>query len=348
MRVTISKILIIRSSSIGDILLATPLLRLLRQKYRTASIDFIVKKQFHDLLRMNPNIDHIHTFDPHAGISALVELKKRIVDRRYDLVIDVHDNFRSHYLRQMPHAQVVKIKKYKWRRFFLVACGWNFYTAVVPVYQRYIHTVSHLGIVDDGLGLDFYLDPVVQASIHNRLCDAGFHFDRLTLGIAPGASFATKRWPVENYAQVAKRAADELGVQIMLLGNAADAELTHSIAHKIEHSVYDLAGRLTLMESACALRHANLMLTNDTGLMHLATALKIPTIAIFGPTVKELGFFPIPPHASVIERTKLSCRPCTHTGRNKCPRKHFKCMREIRPEQVFEEVTAAVKGQSRG
>ncbi|MBN1466742.1 lipopolysaccharide heptosyltransferase II [candidate division KSB1 bacterium] len=343
---TISKILIIRSSSIGDILLASPLLRLLRRRFQTACIDFVVKKQFYDLLRMNPNIDHIHTFDPHAGISSLIDLKKRIRDERYDLVIDIHDNFRSHYLRSIARAQIVKIKKYKWPRFFLVTCGWNFYSAVVPVYQRYLYTVSHLGITDDGLGLDFYLDPDVQTSIHARLGDAGFQFDRLTLCIAPGASFATKRWPVDSFALVAKRAADELDAQIVLLGDVKDAELTHYIAGQVERSVYDLAGQLTLMESACALRFAHLMLTNDTGLMHLATAFKMPTIAIFGPTVKELGFFPVGPHASVIERTGLSCRPCTHTGRKKCPKKHFKCMREISPEQIFDEVVTALQGQS--
>ncbi|MBN1560902.1 lipopolysaccharide heptosyltransferase II [candidate division KSB1 bacterium] len=344
----INKILIIRSSSIGDILLATPLLRLLRHRFQTARIDFIIKTQFHDLLRMNPLIDHIYTLDTREGISALIRLRKEAREQGYDLVIDIHNNIRSHYLRRIPHAHIVKIKKYKWSRFFLVAFGWNFYRAIVPVHQRYIDTVAHLGIVDDGRGLEFYPDPAVQTSMHSRLGEAGFDFDRPTVGVAPGASFATKRWPVENFAQVVKRMVDELKVQILLFGDTSDAQLTQYIARAAEHSVFDLAGKLTLMESACALAYSNVVLTNDTGLMHLATAFKISTVAIFGPTVRELGFFPVGANTSVIENIGLSCRPCTHTGRKTCPKKHFQCMREIKPDQVFVSVCGALKGQSRG
>ena len=344
----IDKILIIRLSSIGDILLTTPLLRLLRQKFQTARIDFVIKKQFYDLLRMNPFVDHIYTFDTSKGHSALIRLQKETRDQGYDLVIDIHNNFRSCYLRRIPHAHIAKIKKYKWSRFFLVVCGWNFYRAVVPVYQRYIDTVAHLGIVYDGQGLDFYPDPATQTSLHIRLGDAGFDFDRPTVGVAPGASFATKRWPVENFAQVVKRMVDELKVQILLVGGPTDIELTQIIAHRAGHSVYDLAGKLALMESACAMQYSNVVLTNDTGLMHLATALKKPTVAIFGPTVRELGFFPVGPNTTVIENVGLPCRPCTHMGRKTCPKKHFKCMKDTSPEQVFASVRMALKEQSHG
>ena len=134
----------------------------------------------------------------------------------------------------------------------------------------------------------------------------------------------------------------------MLLGDKADAELTQYIAKKINHPVFDFAGQLNLMESACAAQFSNVMLTNDSGLIHLASALKIPTVALFGSTVKELGFFPVGPKTMVIENVGLSCRPCTHMGRKKCPKKHFKCMRDIHPSTVVAAVSLLFKEQSQG
>ena len=154
----LEKILVIRLSSIGDILLATPLLRVLRKRFPNATIDFVTKMQFLDLVKTNPHLDTIFTLDTRKGRKALAELKHTLRSESYDLVVDIHNNFRSVYLRRLPHALVVKIRKYKFKRFLLVKFGWNLYRVISPVYKRYINTVAQFGVKDDGFGLEFFPD----------------------------------------------------------------------------------------------------------------------------------------------------------------------------------------------
>lgn len=343
MNSTIQNILVIRLSSIGDVLLTSPLLRLLRQRFPHASIDFVIKSRYIDVIRTSPYLDNIYQLDTSQGFSALKEMREQLRVHRYDLVVDIHNNFRSHYLRKIPGADIVVIKKYKWQRFLLVWCGWNFYNIIVPVYQRYIHTVAHCGIEDDGQGLEFVLDAKVQSVLHSKLHTMGFQFDKKTLAIAPGAGFFTKRWPLEYFLAVAENLRNNPHLQFILLGDKSDALLTHQLANALGASAFDLAGRLDFMESAVALSYADVMLTNDTGLMHLATALDKATVSIFGSTVQELGFFPVGKNVLVIEQAGLSCRPCTHMGRTSCPKRHFKCMREIQPQRVLNAVAPLLK-----
>ncbi|MBN1482843.1 lipopolysaccharide heptosyltransferase II [candidate division KSB1 bacterium] len=340
---TIKNILVIRLSSIGDILLASPLLRLLRQRFPDAHIDFVIKSRYVDAIRTNPHLDTVYPLETSAGHSALQEMRRQLRMHHYELVVDIHNNFRSHYLRKIPDAHVVVVNKYKWRRFLLVCFGWNLYKQIVPVYQRYINTVAHLGVEDDEEGLEFCIDTERQSAIRTKLDEMGFQFDKKTVAIAPGASFYTKRWPLDYFIAVAKALQSALDIQCILLGDKQDAELTRGLAEALNESTYDVAGQLSLMESACALNCADVLLTNDTGLMHLATALGKPTVSIFGSTVKELGFFPVGNNVMVIENVGLSCRPCTHIGRKSCPRKHFKCMKEIEPQRVFDALASLLK-----
>lgn len=345
MNKTRQNILVIRLSSIGDVLLASPLLRLLRERFPGARIDFVVKSQFYDLVRTNPHIDVVHKLDTDGGYETLKQMRQKLVQNNYDCVVDIHNNFRSHYLRKIPGAAVFVIKKYKLQRFFLVKFGWNFYKKIVPVYQRYVNAVSPFGVTDDAAGLDFFLDPAEEAKMREMLSAHGFQFDRPTLAIAPGASFATKRWPIECFVTTIAHLKKELNLQFLLLGDASDALYTRLLSDEIGSSAFDFAGKLNLMQTACALNCADALLTNDTGLMHLATALKKSVVAIFGPTVKELGFFPVGKNAFVLENEGLSCRPCSHIGRTSCPKKHFKCMREIDPQRVLKLLLSLFDGK---
>lgn len=330
------KILIIRLSSIGDILLTTPLLRLLKKRFPQAEIGFVIKMQFYDLVRTNKNIDRIYCFDAADRFPALKSIKREIRNVGYDLIIDIHKNFRSYFLRTgHPGARVVSYPKYRLKRFLLIKFGWNLYRQVIPVQQRYLMSIAEFGVPDDGAGLDFCLDPAVQEKIDGLLKSLGVVTGRLAVCLAPGAGFTTKRWLPEYFTDVARCLIDEKKAQIILLGNEKDRVITREIAGCIGSSAIDLAGQFDLMETACALAHADLLISNDTGLMHLATALKIKTVAIFGPTTKELGFYPVSPLATVVENLELNCRPCTHIGSNKCPKRHFRCMKDIEPEKVF-------------
>ncbi len=333
-----NKILIIRLSSIGDILLTTPLLRILRKRFPEARIDFVIKARFAELLRTNPNINELIPLDPENGQEGLLEVRRRIKATGYDLVIDIHKNFRSLYLRRaIPHVRVVTHSKQLLKRFLLIKAGLNLFHEITPMHLRYIRAVRRWGIVDDGLGLEFFLDATADRQIALRLAERDG--SRLLVGMAAGAGFETKRWPAEYFLTVAKRLQIECAADILLLGNKADREITSPMAVALGSGVYDWVGTLSLQQSAAALARCHLLITNDTGLMHLACALKVPVIAIFGPTTRELGFFPVGPKAEVIENESLSCRPCTHMGSHRCPKGHFRCMQDVLPERVFQRAS---------
>ena len=335
---TPTKILVIRLSSIGDILLTTPLLRVLKKRYPEANIDFVTKKRYIDLVRKNPHLNQVLAFDEEIGFSDLSRIKRHIKNGKYDTIIDIHKNWRSFYLRSfIGRPKILQYRKYRIRRFILIKLGLNLYNQPVPVYQRYINSVKSLDVQDDLEGLEIHLDPRVQSFTNSFLQRLGLRTDTLTVGIAAGAAFMTKRWPPERFQKVAKQLTDDDGAQILLFGDTPDRHFTQTIAKAMGPAALDLAGRLTLMQTACAMAHCGVVVTNDTGLMHMASALKKRIVAIFGPTTEELGFFPVTPQSRVIQ-VDLSCRPCSHIGSHKCPKGHFRCMREISSDRVYAAV----------
>ncbi len=335
-----NKILVIRLSSIGDILLATPLLRLLRRRFGNAQIDFIVKKQFADLLRTNPYLSNLLLFDQNNP-KELLRLRKQIQQTHYDVILDIHKNFRSLCLSSFVHSKVIRYQKYYWKRFLLVNHLGNFYSQVIPVHHRYLQTAAAWDITDDGAGLVLLIDEPQTAAVREKV--STFAAGRILIGMAPSATFTNKRWPWEYYAEVGEKLQQKLQVGVLLFGDQRDRIITNQIENRLSQAVLNLAGELTLMETAAAMACVQLFISNDTGPMHMATALNIPTVAIFGPTTKELGFFPVGKYTEVVEHPSLSCRPCTHMGRNHCPKKHFRCMTELLPQQVYERAIALLK-----
>ncbi len=333
-----SRILVIRFSSIGDILLATPLLRLLRQRFSGARIDMVIKEQYKPLLAHNPYIDSLYTLNTPGSFRELRDLRKRL-PKDYDLVVDIHNNLRSRYLTFRMRGKR-KICKHKFKRFLLVAFNFNVYRKITPVYRRYLQTVTKWGITDDGEGLELYVDESVNKRISTWLDAQDVRPQKTIVGIVPGASFWNKRWPVEKFSAVCEHLCANCDARILLFGSSDEQHIAQAIAESFGKKAVNCAGELSLIETACALSRCDAVITNDSGLMHMATALKIPTVAIFGPTTRELGFFPTGPNTAVVERPDLYCRPCTHIGMNRCPEKHFRCMKEIEPEEVWQQVAA--------
>lgn len=330
------RILLIRLSSIGDIVLTTPLIRILRKKITGCRIDFLTKSKFTPLLRHHPDISHLLEFPNEGGLGALLQLRKFINAQNYDIVFDLHKNFRSFFLAAYQSVRhLSRLKKYSVRRLLLVKTGLNFYYQIKPVYSRYLDIAYKLDIQDDNLGTELHLPPTVKTQIRKRLAE---HFpDRKScIAIAPGAGFATKRWPIKYFSQIVDMLLQE-GYHCFVLGDKKDKSLANTIA-KDNPSCVDFTGKLNLLESAAAIALAEKLITNDSGLMHIAEAVGTPVVAIFGSTVRELGFFPMRPQSRVLENPAIRCRPCSHIGKNRCPRKHFNCMRTITPAMVFHEV----------
>nr|MBP8976504.1 glycosyltransferase family 9 protein [Bacteroidota bacterium] len=158
-------ILIIRFSSIGDVLLATPLIRILRKKFPNASIDFIVRREYAELLQHNPYLSHLIVFDSSEGFKSLRKLKNELKHASYDIVLDIHNSIRSRYLRKCLRVPVRTIHKRILQRFLLIHCKWNFYNGIVPVAERYLETASCFGIENDGKGLDLFLPQEINARV---------------------------------------------------------------------------------------------------------------------------------------------------------------------------------------
>ncbi len=325
------KILIIRLSSIGDIVLSTPLIRLLRKKFPFAQIDFLIKKEFAELLKFNPHLTNLIEFDASKGFKELLRLKSQILKERYDLIVDIHNNLRSVFLRTFSGAKVLKVDKRVFKRLLLVKFKINLYKNIIPVAERYIETVSQLSIKNDNQGLELFVPNDVLDLSKDKI---NFSNSERYIAIAPSAKHETKRWLPERFAEVGDKLSENFNAKIILMGGKEDEQRCKLVESMMKNKPINICGKTSLLESAGILSLCEMLITNDSGLMHIASAMKTKVVAIFGSTVKELGFFPYGTKSIVVEKP-ISCRPCSHIGRDKCPKKHFKCMREIQVSDVY-------------
>lgn len=339
----LNKILIIRFSSLGDIILASPLIRVLRQAYPDARIDCAVKAEYADVLRYNRNLSTIFELKTPLR-EELRELAARIRSIGYDLILDIHNSLRSRYLRLFARAKSVRVvNKRLIARFALVELKRNIYRDSVPVPQRYLETVESLGVSDDGRGLEVVVPEETAGAVRAML--AKYDLDRYptVVGLVPMAKHYTKQWPSERFVEFGVGFARKHKSKILVFGPRDGGEYCGDIAQMMNTELgstaaVSLAGTLSLLETAAALDHCSLVVSNDSGLMHLAAARKKKVLALFGSTVRQFGFFPYGTESIVLERDGLSCRPCSHIGRSRCPQGHFRCMKEI---QASEAVSAA-------
>jgi ADP-heptose:LPS heptosyltransferase len=327
-------ILIIRFSSIGDIVLTTAFIRQVRAAFPEARIDYLIKKPFSQLIRYNPHINTIYTFDSSSKFSGLKSLREELKKNDYRFIFDLQNNFLSNYiLKAFPKAEIGQIDKLKVNRALLVYFKINRYREIFPVPLRYLKTAQFAGVKDDRLGLELFLGGEIKPPVINGKY----------IALAPGAAHYTKRWPIERFKELIETITNHFNYSIVLLGGKEDVE-TPSSLESLPHLI-NYCGKLTLLESAAVIKNAQLLISNDSSLMHIAAAVKTPIAAIFGSTSAELGFFPFRAKSVVIEK-KLWCRPCTHIGRKSCPLGHFKCMKEIMADDVFRAVENLINERS--
>ncbi len=334
------KILLLRLSAIGDIVLTTPLIRALRQHFPNARIDFVIKRNFAELVAHNPHLNTVHCVEPEQGFHGLVQLGKQLRHARYDVVLDLHRNFRTRFLTRVCNApRVGHYQKYILRRWLFVKFKAATMQHIPPVPQRYLQAASFLNLQNDGADTELFWSAAHEEEAQQVLMQAGWKAERPLLCLAPGAGFFTKRWPIEYFAEVARRFhATHREYAIAILGGAQDCELGKFMRKNSRAEIFDLTGKCSLLASAAIIKRSRLLLANDSGLMHIAEAVNTPVLALFGSTSRELGFFPQRATSRVLEQQSLDCRPCSHLGHRACPRGHFRCMKEITPQQVFEEI----------
>ncbi|MBI5475682.1 MAG: lipopolysaccharide heptosyltransferase II [Ignavibacteriales bacterium] len=341
---TPQKILIIRLSSLGDILLTTPIVRCLRKKFPHTQIDFVLKSEYADVYRFNQHLNNLYEIKS-GKRDELNLLRKKIRQARYDILIDLQNNFRSRYLRLFSFSRYTRIiNKRIFRRFLFVKFGFKLLSENQHVVDRYFETVKKFGVVYDGQGLEIGI-PNESKEIIKPIADS----KKLSLhdpivGFAPSAKHFTKRWMQDRFVHLGIDLAKKNNSKIFIFGSRDEVEYCKDIVQMINYKsgsnvAENLAGKTNLLETAALLDYCSVIVSNDSGLMHLAAARKKKIVAIFGSTVKELGFFPYGTENTIVEAKNISCRPCSHIGRAECPKKHFNCMNQI----SIEDVAASIK-----
>jgi lipopolysaccharide heptosyltransferase II len=330
------RVLVIRLSSLGDILLTTPVLRLLRDHLPQAQIEVLVKPAYQELLRAHPCVDRLILFDDRQTLWQTLRTLRRT---RYDVVFDLHRTLRSRLLYWgLAARRKLAYGKRTIRRALLVRLGWNTLRAMTPVPELYAAPLRRLGITQPLPRMEMHLDPGCRETIQAYLTrELPVACGRPLLALAPGAHWQTKRWPVERFAVVAQELANTHGAAVVILGGEEDVSLARELCRRLSAPVCDSSGKLSLMQTAALLQQCRLLLSNDSGLMHMAAALNVPVVAIFGPTVQEFGFYPFRAQAQVVS-TALACRPCSTKGSARCPQEHHGCMQQVTSSQVLSVV----------
>ncbi|MBC8183955.1 lipopolysaccharide heptosyltransferase II [candidate division KSB1 bacterium] len=337
------KILLIRLSSIGDILLTTPVIRVLKLTFPNCTIDFVVKNQFAELLENHPSLNRLYKLEKGNNNQTLKKIKRQIKNNNYDLIVDLHKNFRSYCLTfRVGAKKIVRYTKFVFRRFLFVKLKINLFKQIIPIFERYFLALVPFNIQYDDSGLEIYFNKQTEKKIKTTYEHFINNQDDIFIGIAPGASFATKRWTIEGFQNVITYFIEQQNVKIILFGNKLDRELIESLHITKNQNILNSAGNLSISETGVLMDRCHVVLTNDSGLLHLASALKKPVVAIFGSTTEELGFFPSTTKNIVIQNSNLKCRPCSHVGRNKCLKDHFKCMKDITSNEVIKAVEKLV------
>ncbi|HWP82132.1 MAG TPA: lipopolysaccharide heptosyltransferase II [Bacteroidota bacterium] len=342
------KTLVIRFSSIGDIVLSTPLLRVLRKRFPESQIDYVTRTEYAELIKSNQNLNLTHTFDASEGFAGLHKLKKKIRAEKYDLILDIHDSLRSRYLRSIRGVKrILTIDKRIVQRTMLVKLKKNIYKGIVPVADRYIEPLKQFGVLPDGKGPELHIPDEVLFGVSGKMAKLRLNRFEKVLGICPGSRHFTKRWPVERFAETASRFVKDFDGMVMIFGGENERDLAETVARRIESDNGKersaiFCGNLTLLETAAAMQYCDVILTNDSGLMHIATAMEKKVVAVFGSTVREFGFFPYGGQSRVLEREGLECRPCSPIGRSECPEGHFRCMLDTTVDEVFDSIRSFI------
>jgi len=337
------KVLFVRFSAIGDVLLTTPILRIFHNHFPRAQIDFLVKEPFAPLIQHHPLIRAVHLLPYSPGPADLLRMAAILRQQEYDWVFDLQAHWQSRVLLLGVGGKRKRYRKYAFRRFLLVRFGLDLYQGVPhTVPERYFRVLGDLGCQWHPFPLELHIPQEILERIRQQW---PFPRDKQVIAIAPGAGRATKRWPVDFFIRLIDLLGRKKDRVFLLLGSMADRPAGEIIAQNAAVKTVNWCGRTTLLETAAALKSCGLLITHDTGPMHMAAALKKEVVAIFGPTVRQFGFFPYGTAARVVEVADLSCRPCSYHGTDRCPRRHFRCMLDIEPERVCGAAEELLGGQ---
>lgn len=327
----INKILVIRLSSMGDIILTTPVPKLLRKLFPEVVTDFLIGSEFSEIYKNNPYINKVIAYNRSRKISENRKLRNSL--NKYDLIIDLQNNFRSRDFSSGLGNQIVRSRKNRLHKLSLVYLKKSLIEnySVIDNYLSVLH--QELSPEDKKTELWLSSDKVAGNYLPDKLMQKiSRHSPRIA--IAPGANHFTKRYPAAGFIGLAQRLHIEMNAEIILTGGKKDVLICEEIERSLPFPIENCSGASSIAATAEHLDVCDFLITNDTGVMHIAAARRKPVISIFGSSVRQLGFAPYEDDFLIAEK-ELSCRPCSHIGRSSCPKKHFNCMNLIKSEDIF-------------
>lgn len=322
------KILIVRFSSIGDIVLTTPVIDCIARNLPDAEIHYLTKLKFSGLVENNPHVRRVISIE-NSTSEVIEDLKKE----KYDYVIDLHHNLRTYFLKRklsVPSISFNKLNVSKWKQVKLKVSM----KGSAHVVDRYLATLKALGIQNPEGSVEFNVRKEINVGTDLQLNEPYY-----TLAI--GAQFATKQMPSSKLVYII----DRIAKPVVLVGGEMDSDRANIIISQSNYAlIINGCGKFDLEGSASVIKQSKLLITGDTGMMHIASAFELPIISVWGNTIPDFGMFPYRPNRpesfSIHELQNLSCRPCSKIGYQTCPKKHFDCMNKIDYDKIVEEVKA--------
>jgi len=324
-------ILIVRFSAIGDILLMTPLLRALRRRHPEARVTVLTKAVFAPLLAHNPRVTEVIGWEE---TRSLASLGRELKGRGFSHQLDLHGSLRSLALRRRIGGRWTTYPKHRLARAALIRAKRDIYRDRRPTAERYFDAARGLDVAPDEGSLEMFLSRPTLGAAEQFLGERGIGAVRQLIAVAPGAAHFTKRWPLHHWTALVRRLVDA-GNDIVVVGGPEDGAVADTVAEAGGERAVSAAGRFDLPGSAAVLKRARALISGDTGVMHMATAVGTPVVALFGPTVEPFGFFPYHAKATVLQR-ELYCRPCSAFGGAQCPEVHHRCLQDLTPDDVLE------------
>jgi ADP-heptose:LPS heptosyltransferase len=337
------KILILRFSSIGDIVLTTPVIRAIKTHDQAIEVHYATKAAYREILEQNPYIDKLHLLT-----NTISDLIKQLKMEKFDYVIDLHRNLRTQLIKWNLKCKSYAFDKINFKKWLIVNTKVNLLPSK-HIVERYMETLDPLGIKADTLGLDYFIPhkDEVELSWLPETHRQGF------IAVVIGAKFATKQLPENRIIELC----DRINQPIVLLGGPEDQEAGERISAFFEQSedqlieeeiiktqlgkksvVFNACGKFNLNQSASLIKQSTAVFTHDTGLMHVAAAFKKKIFSIWGNTIPEFGMYPYKTQFVIFENKKINCRPCSKIGFDKCPKGHFKCMDDLAFDFYFPDL----------
>ena len=315
------KILVIRFSSMGDIIYTTPIVRCLKLQIPDCEVHFLTKDQFKYIYQQNPYLTKLHLLKP-----KLADTIKDIKAEQFDLIIDLHNNLRTSIIKIATQIPSSTYKKDRLKKWLGLKFKWSSLFSKDHLVDRYLETVKFLGIKNDNRPIDYYAAKEYALETFLPPSHSGKY-----IAFVIGATHFTKRMPNEKIIEICKG----INLPIVLLGGNDVKANAEEIKQAVGANVYSTCGETNLDQSVFIVSKAYKVIGFDTGLTHIAEAFNMPIASVWGGTTPDLlGVFPYKVKDSLVVGIELPCRPCSKFGLEKCPLGHFKCMKNI-PDEVI-------------